>query len=47
MFTKNIYYRLKYQYSKKAIIQILYQYILDRLKHPFISKIKKQKKRRS
>ena len=44
MFTKNIYYRLKYQYSKKAIIQILYQYILDRLKHPFISKIKKQKK---
>ena len=44
MFTKNIYYRLKYQFSKKATMQILYQYILDRLKHPFISKIKKQKK---
>tara|TARA_B110000003_G_scaffold144517_1_gene145591 strand:- start:138 stop:860 length:723 start_codon:yes stop_codon:yes gene_type:complete len=44
MFTKNIYYRLKYQFTKKAITQILYQYVLDRLKHPFISKIKKQKK---
>ena len=44
MFTKNIYYRLKYQFSKKAITQILFLYVLDRLKHPFISKIKKQKK---
>ena len=44
MLTKNFYYRLRYQISKKATIQILYQFIIDRLKHPFIYKIKKQKK---
>lgn len=44
MFSKTFYYRLKYQISKKATYQVLYQFILDRLKHPFNYKIKKQKK---
>jgi predicted O-methyltransferase YrrM len=44
MFSKNFYYRLKYQISKKATFKVLYNFVLDRLKHPFIYKIKKQKK---
>ena len=44
MFSKTFYYRLKYQISKKATFQVLYQFVLDRLKHPFSYKIKKQKK---
>ena len=35
MFSKNFYYRLKYQLDKKAIYEVLYQYFLDRFKHPF------------
>ena len=44
MFSKNFYYRLKYQISKKATFEVLYNFILDRLKHPFSYKIKKQKR---
>ena len=44
MFSKNFYYRLKYQISKKATFKVLYNFVLDRLKHPFNYKIKKQKK---
>ena len=44
MFSKNFYYRLKYQISKKATFEVLYNFILDRLKHPFNYKIKKQKR---
>ena len=35
MFSKNFYYRLKYQLDKKATYEVLYQYFLDRFKHPF------------
>ena len=42
MFSKNFYYRIKYQINKKAIFEVFYQYLLDRLKHPF-NKYKKKK----
>ena len=44
MLSKNFYYRLKYQISKKATFEVLYNFVLDRLKHPFNYKIKKQKR---
>ena len=45
MFSRNFYYRVKYQISKKATFEILYQYFLDRLRHPFNKNQKKRLKK--
>lgn len=42
MFSKNFYFRLKYQLKKSATFDTLFQYFLDRIKHPF-NKIEKKR----
>ena len=41
MFTKNFYYRLRYQLKAKAPAQVFFQFLLDRIKHPFTKSKKK------
>ena len=45
MFSRNFYYRVKYQINKKAIFDVFYQYFVNRLKHPFNKNQKKKLKR--
>jgi len=45
MFSRNFYYRIKYQINKKAIFDVFYQYLVDRFKHPFNKNQKKKLKR--
>ena len=45
MFSKNFYYRVKYQIDKKASFGVFYQFFLDRLKHPFVKTRKKKLKK--
>ena len=45
MFSKNFFYRVRYQINKKAPFQVFFHFFLDRLKHPFI-KSQKQKYRK-
>jgi len=45
MFSKNFFYRVRYQINRKATFQIVFHILLDRLKHPFI-KYQKQKHRK-
>jgi predicted O-methyltransferase YrrM len=45
MFSRNFYYRVKYQINKKAIFDVFYQYFANRLKHPFNKNQKKKLKR--
>ena len=45
MFSKNFFYRVRYQINRKATFQIVFHILLDRLKHPFI-KSQKQKHRK-
>ena len=42
MFSKNFYYRIKYQLKKKANFYVFLNFFLDRLKHPFIQSKKKR-----
>ena len=42
MFSKNFYYRIKYQLKKKANFDVFLNFFLDRLKHPFIQYKKKR-----
>ena len=42
MFSKNFYYRIKYQLKKKANFDVFLNFFLDRLKHPFIQSKKKR-----
>jgi|TARA_B110000438_G_C15684425_1_gene593869 predicted O-methyltransferase YrrM len=41
MFSRNFYYRIKYQLIKKAPFQVFLNFIIDRIKHPFIKSQKK------
>jgi predicted O-methyltransferase YrrM len=45
MFSKNFYKRIKYQFDKKAIFEVFYQFFLDRIKHPFVKSRKNELKR--
>jgi len=45
MFSKNFFYRVRYQINKNAPLQVFFHFFLDRLKHPFI-KSQKQKYRK-
>ena len=45
MFSRNFYYRIKYQINKKAIFDVFYQYLVDRFKHPLNKNQKKKLKR--
>ena len=45
MFSRNFYYRIKYQINKKAIFDVFYQYLVDRFKHPFKKNQKKKIKK--
>ena len=45
MFSKNFYFRLKYQINKRAVFTVFYKYFLDRLKHPFNKNKKKEAKK--
>ena len=35
MFSRNFYYRIKYQIEKKAPFQVFFHFVLDRIQHPF------------
>ena len=41
MFSRNFYYRIKYQLEKKAPFQFFFYFILDRIQHPFNKSQKK------
>jgi len=41
MFSRNFYYRLKYQLEKKAPYLVFFYFMLDRIKHPFVRSQKK------
>jgi len=45
MLSRNFYHRIKYQIDKKATNKVLFQFILDRLKHPFQKFQKKRLKK--
>ena len=45
MFSKNFFYRIKYQINKKATFEVFFRFFLDRLKHPFNSFKKKEKRK--
>ncbi|MDB4082087.1 class I SAM-dependent methyltransferase [Candidatus Pelagibacter sp.] len=45
MFSKNFYYRIKYQIDKNAIFEVFYQFFLDRIKHPFVKNKKNRLKK--
>lgn len=42
MLSKNFYYKINYQIKKKANFNIFFNYIIDRLKHPFVQLNKKK-----
>ncbi len=42
MFSKNFYLRIRYQIDNKATSQVFFHFLLDRIKHPFISFKKKK-----
>ena len=44
MLSKNFFYRIKYQFVKNAIPAVFFQFLLDRIKHPFIQNSKKKLK---
>jgi len=44
MFSKNFFYRIRYQVHKKAISSVFYQFLLDKIRHPFIKNKKKRLK---
>ncbi len=46
MLSSNFYYRLKYQFNNGAIYPVFKMYIIDRLMHPFLSKEKKNFKKK-
>ena len=42
MFSKNFYYRIKYQLKRKANFDVFLKFFLDRIKHPFVQSKKKR-----
>ena len=46
MFSRNFFYRIKYQINKKAIFVVFFHFFLDRLKHPFYKSQKKDKRKK-
>ena len=42
MFSRNFYYKINYQIKRKANFNVFFNYILDRLKHPFVQVNKKK-----
>ena len=41
MFSRNFYYRIKYQLKKRAPIQVFFHFVLNRIQHPFTKSQKK------